>query len=1193
MGSRTHQPVAILQSEMRRWYEAGRKWLGSNWEYPLAVGLFAATALWVLRADFGSAGVLPQGTNALSTTLVYGFQQRYGVTAWLGPFTDWGQPFPGFLGWDPQDLLAVSGLVNPTTFVRGTEFVCLASSGILTVWAARRLGAARLPAILAGGFFMLMAETPQLFEGHIPSMISLALGPAFFVLVLLFFEGPTHRLGAALAVTLFLLGSVGDLAYLYKFLFFAVPMALLLLGSRLWRRPYARVDYAAFVSCGLLSLSLLSPWLIAEGLGSRPQLTTGITATVVPFLRTGGESFPLSFIGFSGDNSFTFYHLGSATYAWMYPATLPLFLVVPLAVGACAVLIRRPRELLFYLSGLFAALIATGPEYPVLRGFNQMLYEHFPLFTNDPLLFHWEGYYLIVLGLLLAISLTRLQRYLLSQPAFADGSLWARFHKRSGRERQSGNLTPYHRPRWTAARFSGIRGAFLVAAILIVVGSPVVANWEVMVEPPGTFQFPANYTAAYEFVSHQPGTSGILSLPFGNIYERTPWGGVSASSELAAGVGTGRNLAIFEAGTPYSLAMDELVGNGLADGYSSNVTKFLNLTGIGYVVETRYANWSYASDAVYDPIRSNLGLQYQNGLGEGIYQNSLQEVYAIPSPATAVTDFSNLTLYDGGSSLLYSLLDEPWFTAGTPLLCLCDIPAPAVPSFLDRASVLVVSPSALANLSEAEWSQLRAAGTPLDVMVGASNFTAPSGGLRSDLWNASNGVAIVPTGTFGSVEGYASLQLLLQHGYGRADVSLRVNAPPGALAEVAAGEGGTLSTTLAPLTSPPLGLPYWNSSIVSAGINNQGAYAYNGSAQLVISDATRFIQWNFTAFNSTFQYLNFELHDLRGGNGLQVTLKGPESGDSAPVLQLLFNGTAATVPAYPLAMYGSNDSTTYGFYLPDAEGGNAAQLTDNLGNISRFVIGLSDTGAGNSLLVSNLSEFNGSSGGFREAALGPVTLGAGESLAINTSGQVLINEASLLVNGPIDPSPSARDLLPVETESPDRITVDEVRTGWNLLQLTQSYSPLWSVSGPISGVVPVVTDVGLTGWLVDVLHPGTLTITYAGEAAIPIGDAIETAGPVGFTAAMAILYWRGRRRQDARAKQGEHVRPGPHPGADAAHHGGSGERPGLNADDSTLPLRLPGLRLRGTTRRDRSRLSTPMGTPADDSWERRTWPRGP
>ena len=868
-------------------------------------------------------------------------------------------------------------------------------------------------------------------------------------------------------------------------------------------------------------------------------------------------AFPLSFIGFSGDISFTLFHLGSGNYAWMYPATFPLFLVVPLAVGASAILLGRPREVLFYLSGLFAVLIATGPQYTGLSGINQTLYDRFPLFNNDPALFHWEGYYLIVLGLLLSLSVTRLQRYVLSQPATPEGSLWASLRARSVREPRSGHFHRRHRPRWVTSPPPEVRVAFLAAAFLIVAGSPVAANWEVMVEPPGTFQFPANYTAAYEFVSHQPGTSGILSLPFGNIYERTPWGGVSASSELAAGVGTGRNLAIFEAGTPYSLAMDELVGNALADGYSSNVTKFLNLTGIGYVVETRYANWSYASDPVYDPIRSNLGLQYQNGLGEGIYQNSLQEVYAIPSPATAVTGFSNLTLYDGGSALLYSLLDEPWFTPSTPLLCLCDIPSPAVPSFLDRASVLVVSPSALANLSEAEWNQLRAAGTPLDVMVGASNFSAPPGGLRSDLWNASNGVAIVPTGTFGSVEGNASLQLLLQHGYGRADVSLRVNAPPGALAEVAAGGGGTVSTTLAPLTSPPMALPYWNSSVVSAGINNHGAYAYNGSARLVISDATRFIQWNFSAFNSTFQYLNFELHDLRGGNGLQVTLKGPESGDSPPVLQLLFNGTSATVPAYPMAMYGSSDSTTYGFYLPDAEGDGAAQLAANLGNISRFVIGFSDTGAGNSLLVSNLSEFNGSSGGFREAALGPVILGAGDRLAINTSGQVLINAASLLVNGPIDLSSSARDLLPVETQSPDRITVDEVRTGWSLLQLTQSYSPLWSVSGPISGVVPVVTDVGLTGWLVDVLHPGTLTITYAGAVTIPIGDAIETAGPFGFTAAMAVLYWTGRRRRNSRAKQGEPVRPGTHPPGDGAPPSGIGERPGLNGDDSSpAPTRI-------------------------------------
>jgi len=1163
--------VAGFRSKERRWYEAGRDWLRSNWEYPIAVGLFAATAYWVLRGDFGSAGVLPQGTNALNTTLVYGFQQRYGLTAWLGPFTDWGQPLPGFLGWDPQDLLAVSGLVNPTTFVRVAEFACLVGSGVLTVWAARRLGAARLPALVAGEFFMLTAETPQFFEGHINSMISMALGPAFFVLVLLFFEGPTHRRGAALAITLFLLGSVGDLAYLYKFLFFSVPMALLLLVSRVWNQPYSRSDYAAFGSCGLLSLSLLSPWLIAEAVGSRPQLTTGITTTVVPFFHTSGESLLLAFIGFSGDNSFTLFHLGAPTYAWMYPATLPLFLVVPIAVGVSAVVLGRPREVLFYLSGLFAALIATGPEFPVLVGINRALYDRFPLFNNDPALFHWDGYYVLVMGLLLSISVTRLQRFVLSQPASAEGSFWSRLRGRPGRGRRSGSRVRCIRLRWAASRSQGVRVAIFAAAILIVAGSPIVANWEVMAKPPGTFTFPTNYTAGYEFVARQPGASGILSLPFGNIYERTPWGGVSASSELVAGIGTGRNLAIFEAGTPYSLALDELIGNGLAFGYSSNLTKILNLTGIGYVVETSYSNWSYTSDPIYNPPLTNLGLEFQTGLGASLYQNSLQQVYAIPSPATAVTSFTHVVVYDGGPSLVYSILDEPWFTARTPLLCLCDIPAPALPSFLDRASVLAVTPSALANLSSSQWSQLRAAGTPIDVIVGAASFNAPQGSLHSDPWNASNGQVIALQGTFGYAEANASLELLLEHGYNQVDVSLRANAPPGALAEVTAGGGGSASTTLAPLETPPTPLPYWNSSIVSAGINNEGAYEYNGTAQLVTLDGNRFVQWNFSAFNSTFQYLNFNLHDLRGANGLQITFKGSETGDPAPILQLLFNGTSVTVPSYLMARGSSNDSATYGFYFSDSEAGGATRLEPNLGNISRFVIGFTETGAGRSLLVSNLSEFNSSSGGFQEAAFGSVALGPGENLVVNTSGRVMINAASLMTKGQIGTPPPSRYLLPVETATPDRVTVYDNRTGWSLLQLAQTYSPLWTVAGPVSGVVPVLSDVGLSGWLIDVLHPGSLTFTYAGGAAISIGIVIETAGPVGFVAVVAISYWRGRRPRDARGQQGDHFGSEPFRETEAFLPAERREREELACGDSPSD---PGRGYqRGLTRMDRPQQS--------------------
>ncbi|HTW55482.1 MAG TPA: hypothetical protein VMG36_03420, partial [Thermoplasmata archaeon] len=93
-------PPSRFEAVRSRLYDAYRRY---RWPWIVGVLLYGGLALLFLRADFGTApGALPQGTNALNTYTLYLFQQHYGLSVWLSPYTDWGQPLPDYPGLDPQ-----------------------------------------------------------------------------------------------------------------------------------------------------------------------------------------------------------------------------------------------------------------------------------------------------------------------------------------------------------------------------------------------------------------------------------------------------------------------------------------------------------------------------------------------------------------------------------------------------------------------------------------------------------------------------------------------------------------------------------------------------------------------------------------------------------------------------------------------------------------------------------------------------------------------------------------------------------------------------------------------------------------------------------------------------------------------------------------------------------------------------------
>lgn len=1088
---------------------------GLRWPWIAAAAIYCGTALVIFRLDFGAAaGSLPQGTNALNAYTFYQFQVHHPFTVWLSPYTDWGQPSPSYPGLDPQNLIASSGAVPATLYLRGLEFVSFVTAGLTVCLLVLHFGGSKASAIVGGYFYLLMAEVPAFFEGHIPGMLSLALGPLMILLVMKFFEAPSLRLGSGLALTLFIMTSMGDLGFLYRFLFFGSLIAIIQIGHRLLTRVYTRPELTDVGLSGLLLILLLLPWLVSELAGVRPQLTTGIVTTIVPFGNTYGNSLYLAFTGFAGDNSYTLFYLHSFTYALDYSVLGPLFWLIPAGVGAYAVLLGSRRELLFYAGGLLAMFLSTGATYSSLNVLNATLYNHVPFLDTDAELVHWSYYYILVVATLLGPAITRVETWIAEFTAVRPSATASlnRYARRTLNSTSSDSAyvtsTP-PRSRFLPSR-RYLHAALIIALLLIVASIPTVQNWEAFDKPPTTFEFPSSFTVGYSYVGTEPAIGGVFSVPFGNIYERTPWGGVSASSQLEAGLSTDRNLAIFEAGTPASLELDTVLGDGLADGYSNNLTKLLNATGIQYVVSTSYPDWSYASDSIYNPIESLLGLGQQVGLGDPVFSEGYQQVYHIVEPAGNVSVYSTYYVYSGAQSLVYEILNEPWYSSSDALLCMCDVPPQDTATVLNHSAGLISSPSGLASLTPAAWSAVSSARVPLLVLVGASDFQPGSITAYRMPWNASNGVAFGSPNATTNATLNGVFPILAAHGFIQTNVSIRSSAPPGAGVTVGTGGSQEITRAAGPPIVPIRQLDYWNASTTFAGINNHGAYPYNGSVDFVAHNGTDYLDWHFAPFNDTFQYLDFNLHNLSGLTGLSITVQGQIRQPSQLTLQIVFDNGSASVPSYPYYSGGSLDSTSYAFYFPLATGAGAPVLRQNLSNVSRFVFGFPKTGSQDELALSNLSGFANESGGFQQRQIGTLPFNGTSSLNVLSTPLVNIDTISLAVVEPLSPGGPRVDIY-----SPQPVITDERLspglTGWRLVQLAQAYSPLWELDGAVGEPIHVLTDLGLNGWLVNLSSDSNVHIVYRGAGVAYTSSVVEGVGLSAWLLGIP-LYSRWRRR---------------------------------------------------------------------------------
>ena len=160
----------------------------------------------------------------------------------------------------------------------------------------------------------------------------------------------------------------------------------------------------------------------------------------------------------------------------------------------------------------------------------------------------------------------------------------------------------------------------------------------------------------------------------------------------------------------------------------------------------------------------------------------------------------------------------------------------------------------------------------------------------------------------------SNLSALLNSGYAAVDTGVRAFCPPLAFVNATLDGNVVSNSTFSTTTFAPF--PYWNSSIVGAGINNQGRYPYNGSVAFVNESGVHQLEWNFTANNSTFQYLNFNLQSLAGISGFEFNATTLPSGPLSFLMQILLNHTYADVYSYVSHVNQSTGFTTYLFYLP-------------------------------------------------------------------------------------------------------------------------------------------------------------------------------------------------------------------------------------------------------------------------------------
>ena len=1102
-------------ARVREFGSVAGRWVRARWQFFLAAALYLVVVLVVFRLQVVAApGQFPQGVNALNEFLLFNFWKRYPLNAWHYPFYDWGIAYPGYTG--PNVLDAGVFTMSPATLVRVVELGSLWASGLTAYVLCRNLGAHPLGAGVAGFYYLLQGETPQFFEGHVAFVISVALAPIFLLAVYRFGATLSLRWGLVLVVALYLLASIGDLGALFFLLFFSTP---LLAYSVVQHRTYRGIgrSQAFAITCSVaLFLALMAPWWLPYLLGARPQYTTSITVTVVPFAHLRGEPIGYSFAGISWENSFTHYALGQVTFALDYQLLAPLYFVTPVLIAVYAFVKRTVGRLLLYGSAVLSILITTGPLYWGVSSLNGFFWAYVPFFDYIPAPASWlliaVVAYTIFLGWLisdvLAIATHRPRVGPSGSPAPAESAPTAGESATTG----SGRSEPVaRRYRWHAA--SRRRAAMIVVVLLagFVLVSVALEDEETFTTPPHLFEFPAAYVEGYEYVGAQPSTGGLMTVPFGAVYERTPWGGVSGSTQIISGSYTNSNTVVFEAGSPYSLAMDEFINHALQDGTTTNLTKFLQGTNVEFVAATDYPNWAQSSSAFGSPEQQYGHLTQQDGLGTPVFSAGYQTVYRLPDPVGNLSFHPTYYVYFGNDSLVNEVTDQPFYDGTQPLVNASEIDSASLPEVVEHASAIIVNPTTLASLPSSEHAVVSEFHVPVISLAGALDVVGNQTPPVAAPWNASNALAIQPPSNETPVVYALNQSLLFSEGAANASGSVRASCPSGALLTLIDGPHEYPLTYVNPSTTfAPVNLT--NRSVVVAGIDNQGRYPYNGSVNVAYANGQPYLLWNVTPNNTTAQFLQFAIHDLTGVSGLTLTFSNQPSLPTDPLMRVYFAGTFVNISGYRSAGTPGSNGTSYSFQFSYATGPGVPQLATSLGNITEFWVEFGQTGSASHLNVTDLAYLRSVSGSPYENLRTPTLLPSqSNSLEIVTTPEcsldtVQVTAGELPAFPPGFVSYRSSQANPLAWEATSNVS------GWGLLLEAQTFFPLWQllVSGTPTGV-HVAADMGLNAWIVNLTAGASLLVRYLGQEYEMVGIVIEGVGVPLVAAAILISRSRGAR----------------------------------------------------------------------------------
>jgi hypothetical protein len=1074
----------------------------------VASGVYLIVALVASRLELLAApGQFPQGTNAVNQFLIYNQWKAYPLQTWYSPLTDWGQPVPTFTG--PNLLYPGALLFGASSLVRLIEIGCLWLSGMTAYVLLRKLGAIPVGAGVAGFYFMLQAQTPQFFEGHVPSMISLAIAPIFLLAVWRF--GGTLGLfwGLLLAGTLYLLASVGDLGILYFLLFFSIPLlAYSIVHHRTWRGLGRSQVFSVLCSVAVFIL-LMAPWWLPFLFGARPQYTTNITTAITPFGHQRSEPFDLAYAGISIENAFTRIFLLQPTYAVDYAATGALYFVVPALITLYVIVKRSLGRVLLYAGGFLAILISTGPNYPIVSNMNGFFYAYVPYFDYIPNFPSWLEITVIVYTVFVGWLVSDLVRWATKSPA-STATARTQHWIFSETTRVGPRGVTYH---WSSTRAGEAGRAFRrgrVSVLLVVVAvftafivvSVAMENAETFTTPPQLFNYPAGYTTGLQYIASHPVRGGVLTVPFGNTVEFTPWGGVGVSAAAMASYYTGANAVVFQAGDPYSLVMDNFVSHAFSKvGYTDNITKYLAATNVQYITATDYPNWTYAGNvlgAPSNPRAQYLNLYRQAGLGPAVYSGGYQTVYEIAHPAGNLSFDPNYFVFFGNNSLVTEILNQPFYDGSQALINASQVPASELPLFIAHSAALIVAPGAVSTIPLADLSLAEQYGIPVISIAGAYDQVGTAGRLVSVPWNASNAAAVQPLVVNEPVSYGFNQSTLIAAGATGASGTLRASCPPGAQLTAVNGPTQRVAYYTNPATLFPLVNLSAGANVVQAEIHNPPpGYHYPGNATFnYTASGEAYVNWTLIPDNSTYQYLRFDIMNLAGAQGFTFTFANESGLPTQFQMQIQFDNTEVSMAGYPSSGVPGSHGVSYSFAFADATGPGLARFNPGvLEKVTRYIVGPLQTESASTLNVTGIAYMENVNGfPYENIPIPAFPLVGSNTTAVNATSQCRIDTLAY-ATGPIAPPAQSLEAFQGAQSNPLVMTATAGITGWGLLLAAQTYSPLWQLTvGGGTALNHVIVDLGLNAWLVNVAAGAKLMVRYLGQEYQTFGIVVAAIG---------------------------------------------------------------------------------------------------